>query len=166
VALGSMAHLRGRIRLDDLQSEHGYSAWPAYNSSKLANVMFALELDRRSKTAGLPVLGVAAHPGLAKTNLFSAGPQSSGFNPANTVMALGIKIIGQSAEAGALGQLRAATDPEVNGGEYYGPTSFGGARGAPVISPVSKRAMDDETSAGLWDASEQITGLTFANAIA
>ncbi len=166
VALGSIAHLNGKIELDDLQSERRYSAWEAYNQSKLANVMFALELDKRAKLAGLPILGVAAHPGVSSTALFSTGPQASGFNPVNRLMQLGTKIVGQSPKAGALGQLRAATDPSTRGGEYYGPTGFNGMRGAPVLAPVSKRAMDDESSAALWDASEALVGLTFESALA
>lgn len=166
VALGSIAHLNGRILLDDLQGEKRYTAWDAYNQSKLANVMFALELDRRSKLAGLPLLGVAAHPGVSNTNLFSTGPQASGFHPVNKVMQFGTAIIGQSPKAGALGQLRAATDPSTRGGEYYGPTAFRGARGNPVIAPVSKRAMDDDVSTKLWDASEELVGLTFARSLA
>ena len=165
VALGSIAHLRGKIVLDDLQRERSYDAWDAYSQSKLANVMFALELDRRSKLAGLPVIGVAAHPGVSNTNLFSSGPQASGFNPINRVMQFGTAIIGQSPKAGALGQLRATTDPSTMGGEYYGPTAFNGMRGNPVVAPVSKRAMDDDSSTALWDASEELVGLRFDDAV-
>lgn len=166
VALGSIAHLRGKIDLADLQRAQHYDAWDAYGQSKLANVMFALELDRRSKLAGLQVLGLAAHPGVSNTNLFSSGPQATGFHPINRVMQFGTAIIGQSPKAGALGQLRAATDPSLMGGEYLGPTAFGGVRGNPVIAPVSKRAMDDQSSAALWDASEALVGLRFDDAVA
>lgn len=166
VALGSMAHLRGQIALDDLQSEHSYSAWGAYNQSKLANMMFMLELDRRAKHAGLPLLSLAAHPGLSNTNLFSAGPKSDGFNPINTLMGLGISIIGQSPQDGALGQLRAATDPDVQGGEYFGPTALGGARGKPVLAPIAGRAFRDGVAEQLWEASEAIVGLRFDDALA
>lgn len=166
VALGSIAHLSGRIALDDLQSEKKYGAWEAYNQSKLANVMFALELDKRSKLAGLPLLGVGAHPGVSNTELFATGPQQTGFSPVNKVLAFGTKIIGQSPAAGALGQLRAATDPSTRGGEYYGPTAFRGARGNPELAQVSKRAMDDQKSAALWKASEDLVGLTFDEALA
>lgn len=166
VALGSIAHLQGKIRLDDLQSEHRYDGMVAYNQSKLANVMFGLELDRRAKAAGLPLIGVTAHPGVARTNLFTAGPQTGSFNPFGAVMSLGVKIAGQSVAAGALGQLRAATDPGVHGGEYFGPTSFNGWRGPPVHAPVSKRAMDDDLSTKLWDASEALVGLRFADELA
>ncbi|MDO9357013.1 MAG: oxidoreductase [Solirubrobacteraceae bacterium] len=166
VTLGSIAHLQGKITIDDLQSEQRYDAWRAYNQSKLANVMYALELDKRAKLAGLPLLGVSSHPGVSTTALFQSGPQASGFNPINKVMQLGTAIIGQSPKAGALGQLRAATDPETRGGEYYGPTGFNGWRGPPVIAPVSKRAMDDDMSTRLWDASEQLVGVTFDDAVA
>jgi NAD(P)-dependent dehydrogenase (short-subunit alcohol dehydrogenase family) len=166
VSLGSVAHLSGKIVLDNLQGEKHYGAWPAYQASKLANVMFALELDRRSKLAGLPIIGLSSHPGLSNTALFQSGPQASGFHPINHLMRIGTAIIGQSPKAGALGQLRAATDPEATGGEYFGPTAFNGARGNPVLAPVSKRAMNDEMSTKLWDVSEELVGLNFADAVA
>jgi NAD(P)-dependent dehydrogenase (short-subunit alcohol dehydrogenase family) len=166
VSLGSMAHLSGKIVLDNLQGERRYGAWPAYQASKLANVMFALELDRRSKLAGLPIIGLSSHPGLTSTELFVSGPQATGFNPINHLMRFGTAIIGQRPPMGALGQLRAATDPDATGGEYFGPTAFNGARGYPVLAPVSKRAMDDEMSTKLWDASEELVGLHFADAVA
>ncbi len=166
VALGSVAHTPGRINIDDLNFERTrYVSWTVYSQTKLACMQFAFELDKRSKAAGLPLIGVAAHPGYSATNLQSTGPLAGGFHPINWAMAKATIILGQPARIGALGQLRAATDPSVVGGEYLGGTFLGGFRGHPQHAPSTPRARDEAMWARLWDASEELVGLRFADAI-
>ncbi|MFT4035639.1 MAG: oxidoreductase [Patulibacter sp.] len=165
VALGSIMHLFGTINFDDLMFERRYSAWPVYSQSKLANVMFALELDRRAKAAGLPLRAIAAHPGYSATQLQSTGPLDGGRPLARIsgrIGALATPLIGQPARMGALGQLRAATDRSLRGGEYVGPTSWAQLRGYPVVFAPSRRARDVPAAARLWEHQEQLLGLTFA----
>jgi NAD(P)-dependent dehydrogenase (short-subunit alcohol dehydrogenase family) len=167
VALGSVAHYPGKINIDDLNFERTkYSAWTVYSQTKLACMQFAFELDRRSKAAGLPLIAIAAHPGYSSTNLQSTGPLAGGFHPINWVMAKATLVMGQPARIGALGQLRAATDLSVVGGEYLGGTILRGMRGHPNHAPSTPRARDEAMWARLWDASEALVGLTFANATA
>ena len=157
VCLSSTAHKVGRINFDDLQSERSYSAVGAYAQSKLAMLMFALELDRRARAIGLPLTSVAAHPGIARTNLMENSQQG---HPlllffSRTVM----RLFGQSAEAGALPILCAATDPAVKGGEFYGPSGFIEATGAPVAASKSARAQDEAVQCRLWEESVRLTGV-------
>ncbi len=167
VSLGSVMHLLGRIRLDDLNYERTkYRAWEVYSQTKLACILFARELDRRAKEAGLPLISVAAHPGYSATNLQSTGPLAGGLHPINWVMAKATPLIAQSPKVGALGEIRAAVDPEAQGGEYYGGTTLSGMRGYPVAGPTNRRAHDVDVARRLFDASEELTGLTFADAIA
>ena len=111
-------------------SERSYDPWRAYSASKLANLLFVRELDRRARRAGADLVSVGAHPGYARTNLVAAGP-ATGRRVTGAVLRAGTALVGQSARAGALPQLRAATDPEVRGGEYYGPRGPGEQRGLP-----------------------------------
>jgi NAD(P)-dependent dehydrogenase (short-subunit alcohol dehydrogenase family) len=167
VALGSVAHYPGRIHIDDLNFERSrYVSWTVYSQTKLACMQFAFELDRRSKAAGLPLIAVAAHPGYSSTNLQSTGPLAGGFHPINWAMAKATPLVAQPARIGALGQLRAATDPSVVGGEYLGGTFLGGMRGYPQHAPSTPRARDEKMAARLWEASEELVGLRFADAIA
>ena len=112
----------GRIRFDDLQSSHRYSKWTAYAQSKLANQLFTRELDTRATRQGLNVVSVAAHPGYAATNLQAVGPQMSGSGLMKTLTDFGNSVFAQSAAAGALPSLFAATDPSVRGGSAPAPT--------------------------------------------
>jgi len=153
VSLGSMVHRGGRIDFDDLQSERGYSRSGAYAQSKLASMVFAFELARRA--AGTSLVSVAAHPGFAATNLGSRGGL---FN--KVILGIGMRL-GQPASVGALATLRAATAPDVAGGEYYGPGGPGGARGYPVLSKAADHAYDPEIGRRLWEVSEKLTGVTF-----
>lgn len=167
VSLGSVMHLLGRIRLDDLNYERAnYRAWEVYSQTKLACILFARELDRRAKAAELPLISVAAHPGYSATNLQSTGPLAGGIHPINWVMAKATPIVAQNAKVGALGEIRAAVDPSAVGGEYYGGTQLRGMRGYPVAGPTNRRAHDASVAGKLWDASEELTGLRFADAIA
>jgi NAD(P)-dependent dehydrogenase (short-subunit alcohol dehydrogenase family) len=157
VTVSSLEHRPGKIDFDDLGWEHGYSPRPAYQRSKFANAVFGLELDRRLRAAGLPVISLLAHPGYSATNLQTSGP---GF-PVSAFLRMTNLIFAQSADRGALPQLFAATAPGVTGGQFFGPDGFQQARGAPTeVQPVS-RARDEETGRRLWEASEQLTGVSY-----
>jgi NAD(P)-dependent dehydrogenase (short-subunit alcohol dehydrogenase family) len=157
VTLSSNAHKMGHIELDDLQSEHGYRRWSAYGQSKLANLMFALELDRRLRAGGSTVASIAAHPGYAATNLQSAAAPAVD----RLVMTFTNLIMAQSAEMGALPSLYAATNADVDGGSYVGPDGIGEFRGHPRIVSPSARARDERLAARLWAVSEELTGVRY-----
>jgi NAD(P)-dependent dehydrogenase (short-subunit alcohol dehydrogenase family) len=157
VAVSSNAHKLGRINFDDLQSERHYNRWRAYGQSKLADLMTALELDRRLRAAGSRVKSLAAHPGYAATNLQTAAPPLLD----RTVMTVTNRLFAQSAEAGALCLLYAATEPGLQGGVYVGPDGLGEARGHPKVVSPSRAAYDEQVAARLWDVSEQLTGVKF-----
>jgi NAD(P)-dependent dehydrogenase (short-subunit alcohol dehydrogenase family) len=152
VTISSLAHrVRARINFDDLQSERSYSRVAAYGQSKLANLMFTYELARRLSGAGTTI-AVAAHPGLAATELSRNFPAIAAFSYA---------LVTQNAAMGALPVLRAATDPGVAGGQYYGPRGFFGTRGYPEPARSSRRSRDTALQHRLWTASEELTGVTF-----
>jgi NAD(P)-dependent dehydrogenase (short-subunit alcohol dehydrogenase family) len=161
VTVTSMIHRWGRVRRDDLMGQVRYRPWQAYAQSKLANLLFALELERRARAAGAPLASLAAHPGYAATNLFRAGPQSSHRTRVAGLSAAVAHWAGQSAEQGAWPMLRAATDPAVRGGEYYGPGRLGGLRGLPVRAVPSRRARHPDDAAWLWERSLALTGTRF-----
>jgi NAD(P)-dependent dehydrogenase (short-subunit alcohol dehydrogenase family) len=157
VTVSSLEHHPGKLAFDDLQSERSYSPRGAYQQSKFANAVFGLELDRRLRAAGLPVISVLAHPGYSDTNLQSTGPTGA----MKAILAVGNRLFAQGAEAGALPQLYAATAPGVEGGQFFGPDGFREARGGPKeVQPVG-RARDEETARRLWEVSEQLTGVTY-----
>jgi NAD(P)-dependent dehydrogenase (short-subunit alcohol dehydrogenase family) len=157
VTVSSLEHRPGKIDFDDLGWEHGYSPRPAYQRSKFANAVFGLELDRRLRAAGLPVVSLLAHPGYSATNLQTSGPPF----PISAFLRMTNLIFAQSADRGALPQLFAATAPGVTGGQFFGPDGFQQARGAPTeVQPVS-RARDEETGRRLWEVSEQLTGVSY-----
>ncbi|MGN2641810.1 oxidoreductase [Nocardia takedensis] len=158
VTVSSGAHAAGSIDLADLNWERRpYRRWRAYGQSKLANLLFAYELQRRLTAAGSTKLSVAAHPGYAATEL-----QSHTESFLDALMGVGNRIFAQSAEMGALPELYAATSPEAQGGGYYGPGSFGGLRGYPAKSGSTKESRDETVAAGLWELSEKLTGVSFA----
>jgi NAD(P)-dependent dehydrogenase (short-subunit alcohol dehydrogenase family) len=164
VSVSSLAHLQAKgIDLRSLTPEGSprtYRRWVSYAESKLANLSFALELDRRLKSAGKAVVSTAAHPGFARTELQKTGVAMG--NPfLGTVVQQVSALASQSAAAGALPSLRAATDPTFTGGEYVGPASLGGTRGAPVIAGMTRWARDEQLARDLWAATEQATGVTF-----
>jgi NAD(P)-dependent dehydrogenase (short-subunit alcohol dehydrogenase family) len=157
VTVSSNNHKGGRINFEDLQGEGHYSRWGAYAQSKLANLLFALELDRRLKAGGLPVTSVAAHPGYSATNLQISGralPERIVFQVAN-------RLIAQSAEMGALPILYAATFPELPGGSYVGPDGPAEMRGYPTLVQPSDRAKEVATARRLWQISEALTGVRY-----
>jgi len=157
VTVSSDAHRFGRIDFDDLNWEHRrYRAWRAYGQSKLANLLFAAELQRRLTEAGSPVLSMAAHPGYAATNLQS----HSGSRVMEFAMGtLGNRLLAQDAASGALPTLYAAT-ADLPGNTFAGPSGFGGTRGAPAQCARSKAAGDAEVARRLWQVSEQLTGVS------
>ena len=157
VTLSSNEHRGGKIDFDDLQLESGYSPRGSYQRSKLANAVFAIELDRRLRAASSSAISVFAHPGYSATNLQSTGPTG----PAKAVMALTNRVLAQSAERGTLPSLYAATAPGVEGGEYYGPDGFQEMRGHPKKVEAIPEAYDPETGRRLWEASEELTGVCY-----
>jgi NAD(P)-dependent dehydrogenase (short-subunit alcohol dehydrogenase family) len=157
VTVSSNNHKAGRMQFDDLQGERHYSRWGAYAQSKLANLLFAFELDRRLKTAGWPLISVAAHPGYSATNLQLSGPPPH----ERLVMRVSNKLFAQSAEIGALPLLYAATAPDLRGGSYVGPDGAGEMRGHPVLVQATKRAQDEEAARRLWEISERLTGVAY-----
>jgi NAD(P)-dependent dehydrogenase (short-subunit alcohol dehydrogenase family) len=157
VTLSSEAHRMGRIALDDLNwHTRRYRRWAAYSQSKLADLMFAYELNRRLTARKSPVLSVAAHPGYAATEL-----QSHTESILDRVMAFGNRILAQSATMGALPTLYAATMPDVKGGEFYGPDGIGEMRGHPHKSGSTRASNDAAVAAKLWRKAEELTGVTF-----
>jgi NAD(P)-dependent dehydrogenase (short-subunit alcohol dehydrogenase family) len=157
VTLSSLEHRSGHIHFDDLQLVHGYVPRKAYQQSKLANAIFGLELDRRLRAAGSPVVSVLAHPGYTATNLQSTGP--TGIMKA--FLAVGNRVFAQNAEHGALPTLYAATAPDVEGGEYYGPDGFQETRGRPTRVKVIAEGRDPAIGRRLWEVSEELTGVEY-----
>jgi NAD(P)-dependent dehydrogenase (short-subunit alcohol dehydrogenase family) len=158
VTVSSGAHRIGRIDFDDLQRERRYNRWTAYGQSKLANLLFALELDRRLKAAGSPVKSLAAHPGYAATNLQSAAAPLAD----RLLMKITNAVIAQSSEQGALPTLYAATAPGVQGGEFIGPDGLLEHRGHPHVVTPAAPARDEHAARLLWEASERLVGRPFA----
>jgi NAD(P)-dependent dehydrogenase (short-subunit alcohol dehydrogenase family) len=163
VTLASIAHKRGRLDFDDLQSSKSYSPMRAYQQSKLADLLLALEFDRRLRAAGPPasrIMSVAAHPGVANTNLFQAGE----FRPIEKLVRRGFGVlIGtflNSEQAGALPTLYAATAPEAKSGAYYGPLGFQEMRGRVGTALIARHAQDTAAAERLWNECERLTGLT------
>jgi NAD(P)-dependent dehydrogenase (short-subunit alcohol dehydrogenase family) len=162
VTQSSGLHENGTIDFDDLQSEDVYDKWDAYGQSKLANVLFAYEFQRRLRGAGVEdVTSVACHPGYAATNLQKRGPEQAG----STLRLAGMKaanaLVAQDAEAGALPLLYAATAPDIAGGEYIGPGGFMNMRGHPEPQRSSERSYDEETAERLWKVSAELTGVSY-----
>jgi NAD(P)-dependent dehydrogenase (short-subunit alcohol dehydrogenase family) len=152
VVVSSAAQNFGRIDFDDLNWERRrYRAWAAYGQSKLANMMFALELHRRLKAAGSEARATAAHPGWTATDLQRTSGVSRFLNP----------LFAMKPADGALPTLRAATDPAALSGSYWGPARFGELNGPPVPARISERAKNDAAAARLWEVSERLTGLPF-----
>jgi NAD(P)-dependent dehydrogenase (short-subunit alcohol dehydrogenase family) len=158
VTLSSGAHRMGSIRFDDLQWERGYNNWRAYGQSKLANLLFCFELQRRATAAGTSLRSLAAHPGYAATNLQFAGP-SRFYERAS--MAVANRVVAQSAEMGALPTLYAATAPDLPGGSFVGPDGFMEMRGHPQVVTAAGRAYDEDVWRRLWEVSEELTGVQY-----
>jgi NAD(P)-dependent dehydrogenase (short-subunit alcohol dehydrogenase family) len=158
VTVSSGAHRMGKINFDDLQSTRRYNRWRAYGQAKLANLLFAFELDRRLRAGGSGIRSVAAHPGYSATNLQTAAPPALD----RAVMAVLNRVVAQDADHGALPTLYAATVAGLPGGSYVGPDGRGELRGAPTLVSMSGRASDPDTARRLWEVSEELTGVTYA----
>ena len=161
VTVASGMHRGGKIALDDLQSERDYHRWRVYSQTKLANLLFTFELGRRAAAAGLELSSVAAHPGIARTNLQAAGPGMDGNRLRQAMIVGGTYVIGQSDAQGALPSLYAATVPDLPSGTYVGPNGLFEGRGHPKIVSASKAAHDEAVARRLWDASQELTGVTY-----
>jgi NAD(P)-dependent dehydrogenase (short-subunit alcohol dehydrogenase family) len=158
VTMSSFGHRMGKLHLDDLNYEHRrYERWSAYGQSKLANLMFAYELQRRLAAAGSAVKSLAAHPGYASTEL-----QSHTESFQDKVMAIGNRLLAQSADMGALPELYAATVPTLRGGEFIGPDGgLSGMRGHPRVVGSNRASKDEALAAKLWTLSEELTGVSY-----
>ncbi len=162
VTVSSLVHRQGAIDFDDLNWERrSYKRWPAYGQSKLANLLFTLELQRRLTEVGSPVEATAAHPGYASTSLQS----HSGSAIHGVVLQIGNRLIAQSEEAGALPTLFAAV-ADIPGGSFAGPSRMGGQRGPAQLCGRSRAALDADMARRLWDVSEELTGVSFGLAAA
>ncbi|WP_327729793.1 oxidoreductase [Streptomyces sp. NBC_00487] len=160
VTVSSGMHMRANIDIDDLNSERKYGRWLAYGRSKTANLLFTHELARRLAAHGSEVVAAAAHPGYAATNLQTAGPTAEGRKGVERFMRIGNRFFAQSAEAGALPTLYAATAPDVRPDSFTGP-SFAMWRGTPGPSKRAPWTLDDRAGERLWAASEELTGVTY-----
>jgi NAD(P)-dependent dehydrogenase (short-subunit alcohol dehydrogenase family) len=163
VTVASQGHRMGRIRWDDPDWERGrYFAWLAYGQTKLANLLFTTELDRRAREAGAPLVAAAAHPGYARTHLSAAGPEMSGNKVMLRLTQWSDRVFGQSDAMGALPQLYAATMPDVRGDDYFGPDGPFQSRGYPQRVGRSSHASNKGDARRLWELSEKLTGVTYA----
>jgi NAD(P)-dependent dehydrogenase (short-subunit alcohol dehydrogenase family) len=160
VVVSSLTQRFGRIDLDDLHQTRRYSPLGAYSQSKLANLLFAFELQARLSAAGAPTIAVAAHPGGANTNLGRTNPGGAFFTAASRVRPY-VEGFTQSPAIGALPTVRAAVDPDVVGGEYYGPRGLLQIYGYPVRVGATRKARDRELATRLWAASEALTGADY-----
>jgi len=176
ITVSSIAHRGATMEFANLEWEHDYKPWPAYRRSKLANLLFGFELDRRLRraypTVQPPAISVVVHPGVSNTNLFAAGPGSGGGLMARIIPAF-ITLVGQSDAQGAWPTLYAATMPqgqpgagatsvgEVEGGHFYGPDGFRQMRGYPIEVRAETQAYDEILAARLWEISEHLTGVHF-----
>ncbi len=159
VAVASLAHRSGTIRFDDPHWRAGYGPQKAYRQTKLAMLMFALELERRLRRAGRPARALAAHPGLALTDVFRRGDRAGPVQQAAGRILF--SLVGQSAARGTLPILYAATAAEAHGGGYYGPGGLWEARGAPKPARIFPHAQAEADAGRLWAMSEAMTGVRF-----
>jgi NAD(P)-dependent dehydrogenase (short-subunit alcohol dehydrogenase family) len=160
VTIASIAHKRGRINFDDLQSARNYSPMGAYQQSKLANLLIAFELDRRLRIANSSIMSVAAHPGVANTNLFQSGQYSSLENGFRNLLGHAIGVLLNTDSEGALPTLYAATALDAKDAGYYGPQGFQEMRGEEVgPAKIAPFASDPAAATRLWRICEELTGI-------
>ena len=162
VTVSSEAMRIGRINFDDLQGNRRYNSWRAYGQSKLANMMFCLELQRQATDARTQLKSLAAHPGWAATNLQTAGPKK---RYERAIASIGNRLIAQSAEMGALPTLYAATVPDIPGGRLVGPDGMMQVRGYPRVVWAPEKAVDHDARRRLWEVSEELTGVEYEFAV-
>ena len=161
INVASLAHRRTTLDVNDLQSERAYKPLQAYGRSKLAMLVFAIELQRQAVQNGWNLMGLAAHPGWARTDIIASGPGGGAPKLKEKLFMNAFNLLAQPAREGALPSLYAAAAPEAKGGNYYGPTGPGETRGAPGRSRVAPQAADPVLGARLWTMSEQLTGVSF-----
>ena len=162
VTIASIAHKQGQIDFNNLQSQKTYSPMQSYRQSKLADLMFAFELDRRLRAANSRVMSVAAHPGVANTNLFRGGDRSAISGAARALLGHFIGAVLNTDDAGALPTLYAATSRDVSDGGYYGPQGFLEARGSRIgEASVARQAKDASNAGRLWQVCEELTQVRF-----
>jgi NAD(P)-dependent dehydrogenase (short-subunit alcohol dehydrogenase family) len=159
VTVSSLAHRNGKIDFANLQSENKYVPWDAYNASKLANLMFALELERRARKAASKLVSIPVHPGISRTNIFQNGPGAGDLKA--IVTRIFAPIMTQPDDMGALPTLYAATAPEAKGGEYIGPDGFQAFKGWPTVEKPRPQALDEDVAKQLWEVSEELTGVVY-----
>lgn len=159
ITTSSGLQVMGKIEFGNLNSERSYSRWSAYGKSKLANAMFAFELQRRLKRVGVETISVCAHPGYSSTNLQTTSATEAAVVIERLMYSL---FRGQSAVMGALPQLYAATSPSISGGEYIGPDGLLGLAGYPKEVRAVKRTYDEQVAAKLWEVSVEMTGVDYA----
>ncbi|HOO65906.1 MAG TPA: oxidoreductase [Bacteroidales bacterium] len=157
VSTSSIAARRAKIHFDNLDGRNGYNPMTFYRQSKLANLLFAIDLQHRLERAGSSTISVACHPGITVTNLLSRG---SGKETGRVMKAL-MRIVAQPASMGSLPTLYAATHPDLRGGEYIGPDGPGNTKGYPVLTNDPARLYKPDLAARLWDVSEELTGVRF-----
>lgn len=156
VSLSSVAARGGSLNFDDLQARHSYKPMEAYSQSKLACLMFALELQRQSEAGGWGITSIAAHPGISRTDLLYNG---AGRMSVHGLLRTFLWFLFQPAAQGALPSLFAAASPDAKGGGYYGPANFAETRGWPTTATIPKQALDLAAASRLWEASESLAGL-------
>ncbi|WP_245629835.1 oxidoreductase [Domibacillus robiginosus] len=156
VTLSSIAHRKASIYFDNLDGSKGYKAMKFYRQSKLANLLFARELDNRLKRAQVNAMSIACHPGISATNLFKAGGKRM-----QPVVNFLLHQFFQTPEMGALPTLYAATEATLKGGEYIGPDGRGNHRGLPALEVPAKGVYNETTMKKLWDVSEELTGVVY-----
>jgi NAD(P)-dependent dehydrogenase (short-subunit alcohol dehydrogenase family) len=166
VTVSSLVHRLGTFDWNDLQMERGYFSQRPYNQTKLANLLFARELQRRARAAGLNLLSVAVHPGVSRTNIGASRKNLGKYHLHDHIISVVLGAVmsafGQSAEGGGWPTLYAATMPSVTPGGFYGPDGIGETRGAPAPARIHKAGLDDATAKRLWEVTEQLTGVRFA----
>jgi NAD(P)-dependent dehydrogenase (short-subunit alcohol dehydrogenase family) len=162
VTVSSHMHRVGRLHLDDVAGAVPRNSWVTYGTSKLANLLFSAELSRRLSAAGLSTLAVAAHPGWSRSNLAGSGAALGTSRVRRKLSRAAGRTLGQSAAAGALPVLCAATSPAVQAGMYLGPAHLFGLAGPPRVDRPARRARDERAAAGLWLASEELTGVHYS----
>lgn len=165
VTVSSMVHGKGWFDWDDLQMERGYRHQRAYNQTKLANLLFAREFQRRLDAAGSPIKSIAVHPGVARTSIGANRRQLGAFRLGDhlitAILSIVLPFLGQSARQGALPTLFAATDPRAEGGGFYGPGGFGDMKGAPAPARIKPGGQDMAAARRLWEITEELTGARF-----
>jgi NAD(P)-dependent dehydrogenase (short-subunit alcohol dehydrogenase family) len=165
VTVSSMVHGKGYFDWDDLQIEHNYSSQRPYNQTKLANLLFAREFQRRIDAAGGKIKSLAVHPGVAQTAIGANRKNLGQFQPGDylisAILSVVMPLLGQPASAGALPTLYAASSPDIQGGGFYGPDGFGEMKGAPKAAVIKPAGQDMDAARRLWEVTEQLTGFPY-----